>query len=130
VSRHQTLDLPLLPAVAAGGAVGALLRWQLSLAWSPDLPWVTLGINAAGAFLLGVLHAAGRGYLRVPRWARAFVGPGLLAGFTTFSAYALETQELLSSGQVVAGLGYAVATPLCCLLAVEIALRLLPDGRR
>lgn len=133
MSDASPVDSRLLLAVAAGGAVGALLRWSVDLAaptTAGGFPFATLAINVVGAFLLALLHAAGRGYLHLPAMVRGFVGPGLLGGFTTFSAYALQTRDLLASGQPGLAVVYLLATPLGALLAVEAAMRLLPLGRR
>ncbi len=122
-----------LLAVALGGAAGALLRWRLDSAAPAEVgafPVLTLTINVVGAFALALVHASGRSWFRWPAQARAFVGPGLLGGFTTFSAYALQTRDLLAGGHPVAALGYLVATPVAALLAVEVALRVVPGSRR
>ena len=90
--------------VAAGGAMGAILRWAIDAA-APDslFPWPTLGINVVGAFTLALLPA-----LAVVRRSRAValvLGPGLLGGFTTVSAWAGQVRALADSGHVgLAGL--------------------------
>ncbi len=86
-------------AVAAGGAVGAVARYLLVLA-GPDL-LLTLVVNVVGAFLLGRLVAA-----RPGERVRAVVGTGVLGGFTTTSALAVQT--ITSSFPVAAA--YLVAT--------------------
>lgn len=86
--------------VAAGGAAGALLRWGIDTS-APDslLPWPTLAINVAGAFLLAVLPALA--VVRRSRRVALAVGPGLLGGFTTVSAWAGQVRELADTGHVV-----------------------------
>ncbi|GIJ67193.1 fluoride efflux transporter FluC [Virgisporangium ochraceum] len=87
-------------AVAAGGVVGALGRYGLQSAF-PSL-WTTWAINVAGCLLIGALMplVAERPLLQ------PFVGPGVLGGFTTFSAYAVDVQRgaplLYLGGTVVA----------------------------
>ncbi len=81
-------------ALALGGAVGTLLRAGGVALVPPTpggLPWITLGENVLGAFLLGWL--AGLLLVRFPRSAalRDFLLPGLLGSFTTFSALAVDT---------------------------------------
>jgi CrcB protein len=97
-----------LLVVAAGGACGALLRHGIDVA-TPDtlLPWPTLAINVVGAFVLGVLPAfAVLG--RTHRLALA-LGPGLLGGFTTVSAWAGQVRELAATGHAAtAGLYLAL----------------------
>lgn len=117
--------------VAAGGAVGAVLRYAVDTA-APDslLPWPTLAINVVGAFALGLLPALA--VVRRSRRVALAVGPGLLGGFTTVSAWAGQIRHLADSGHVdlaglhlvltlAAGLGAAA-------LGQRIAQRPEPDG--
>ncbi|MCU1432273.1 MAG: LPXTG-motif cell wall anchor domain protein [Actinotalea sp.] len=93
--------------VGLGGAVGGLLRHAFTLA-APDQPtgfgWTVLAVNAVGSFVLGAL-AAGLPPGHAPAWLRPLLGPGLLGGFTTFSAVAHTTALTAGSG----GVGVAVA---------------------
>lgn len=73
--------------MAAGGAVGALLRYALT-ALSPHLG-TTLGINVLGSFLLGLLVSR----RREDPWSRAVLGTGVLGGFTTWSALAVQVVD-------------------------------------
>ena len=91
-------------AVGVGGAIGTLLRHGVNHAaarWiGLGFPWGTFIENVAGCFLMGVaatVFAAKAGV--APEW-RAFIATGLLGGFTTFSAFSLDTAQFLSSGQV------------------------------
>ncbi len=100
----STLRATDLLLVGAGGAAGALLRWSIDTA-APDtaFPWPTLGINVVGAFLLALLPALG--VVRHSRRVALAVGPGVLGGFTTVSAWAGQVRDLADSGQVgLAGL--------------------------
>ena len=110
--------------VALGGAVGAVLRWWLGDLVPSDggFPWTTLAINVSGCFALACLPAAAAVRDR-PRVAAA-LGPGLLGGYTTMSAYAEETRSLLADDRVAAAASYAVGTAAACLLAVLVAERL------
>lgn len=80
-------------AVAAGGALGTLLRWVLVLpapeSGSPVAGWISLGlVNLSGAFLLGLL--AGISARRtLPRWVVAGLGVGVLGSYTSLSAVVL-----------------------------------------
>lgn len=101
--------------VFVGGALGTTVRFLLSAA-VPEvggIPVVTFGINVVGAFLLGWLLEALA--LRGPdeglrRDARLFVGTGILGGFTTYSAFAVDTDGLIASANVGGGILYAAAT--------------------
>jgi len=105
-SRLRSVDLLL---VAAGGAVGALARVGIDTAASDSLfPWPTLAINVVGAFLLGLLPVLAA--VRRSRRVAVALGPGVLGGFTTVSAWAGGVRELAAAGHVgVAGL-YLAAT--------------------
>ncbi|MET0534501.1 MAG: fluoride efflux transporter CrcB [Steroidobacter sp.] len=96
--------------VALGGAVGSVARFKLSgwvLQQSPDwrFPAGTFVVNVIGCFIAGLLAGlAVKQDVFTPE-ARVFLVAGLLGGFTTFSAFGLETLLLLKRGQA----GIAVA---------------------
>lgn len=117
----MTSHLRLTLAVAAGGATGAVARYGVGVC-VPDsaaFPWTTLTINVVGSFLLALLPAVAV-VRRSPAWTAA-LGPGLLGGFTTLSAYAEQTRALLGDDRVVAAGAYVVATLAACLVAVLLA---------
>ncbi len=113
---------PLLLAVAAGGAAGALARWGLTEAFpaEPDsFPWATFAINVVGSLLLALLPA-----LAVARRSRMLtvgLGPGLLGGFTTMSAYSEQSRALLDNGRTGTAMLYLIGTLAACLAAVAVA---------
>jgi len=96
--------MPNLLLVMAGGAIGAALRYGVSLfaahRMTAAFPWGTWLVNLAGGLLagllLGWLIARGGG----ADAARLFVGVGLLGGFTTFSAFSAETAFMILNGQI------------------------------
>ena len=112
----------LLAAVAVGGAAGALARWGLTEAFPSEadaFPWATFAINVAGSFALALLPALAA--VRRSRTLAVGLGPGLLGGFTTLSAYSEQTRALLDAGRTgVAGL-YLLGTLAACLAAVAVA---------
>ncbi|MWV27311.1 fluoride efflux transporter CrcB [Aurantiacibacter rhizosphaerae] len=96
-------------SVALGGGIGALARYQigrlitgwLGIPAISAFPFVTLAVNTIGSLLMGVL--AGwlmRGAPENADQLRLLLGVGLLGGFTTFSAFSLETALLLERGQL------------------------------
>ncbi|MBX2839713.1 MAG: fluoride efflux transporter CrcB [Gammaproteobacteria bacterium] len=109
--------------VALGGALGACLRYGCSvlLAGSDSrFPWATLLVNVAGCamagFLTGWLLARGS---ELPQggWS-LLVFTGILGGFTTFSAFSVETLRLAESGDSAIALLNILANVLGALLAV------------
>lgn len=110
-----------IPAlVALGGGIGAAARHGLTL-WGPAeptaFPWTTLAINTLGCavigFFLGSLAARGRDRPLL----RPFLATGVLGGFTTFSAYALDVHLLLQAGRLLPGTAYLLLTPLIAVAA-------------
>jgi len=115
-------------AVAAGGAVGSVLRYAISQ-WTisrfgPAVPWHTLAINVSGAFALGLLMAfvQSRGQSAEP-W-RLLLGVGLLGGYTTFSTFAFESLELLTQQSAPTALAYALGSVVAGVLAAWLGLTL------
>ena len=112
-----------LAAVAAGGAVGALARWSAGamVPTGDGFPWSTFVVNVVGCFLLALLPTL----LLVRRRPLLLLalGPGVLGGFTTLSAYAEEARALAADGRTGLAAAYVVGTLAACLLAVTVARR-------
>lgn len=94
-------------AIAAGGALGAVLRYGLS-GWVHGLagtrfPWGTLAVNVTGSFLLGLGMAAALSHAGNDLWGRHFWAIGVLGAFTTYSTFSYETVALLEAGDVAGG---------------------------
>jgi CrcB protein len=111
-------------AAAIGSALGGTLRYACGLAaaaWLGDAVWLgTIGINAAGSFVIGWFAGLSAPDGRHPGLAgwRVFVMVGVCGGYTTFSSFSLQTVELLRAGD---GSGAAVNVGLSlvlCLVAV------------
>jgi CrcB protein len=111
----------VLLAVAAGGALGALLRHALTVggADAAGFPWTTFSINVAGAFLLGLLPAAT--WVRRHPLLPPLLGTGMLGGFTTLSTWSEQTRALVDAGEVATAGLYAAGTLAACLAAVALA---------
>jgi CrcB protein len=111
--------------VVAGGAIGTLARYLISVAALPisrSLPWGTIGINILGSFVIGLFGTLTLAHGRFPvsENARLFVMIGLCGGFTTFSSFSLQTLDLLRSGAVVRATVNIVASVALCVGAVAV----------
>ena len=90
-------------AVGAGAAIGAWLRWGLSLWLNPRLvnfPLGTFAANMIGGYLIGLALAHFTQHSDLSPHVRLFVITGFLGGLTTFSTYSAEVVELLQRGEV------------------------------
>jgi CrcB protein len=122
------LSMPPVVLAMVGGAIGAGCRYLASTAalraFGIQFPWGTMGINIAGGFLMGVLVASlsrlGDGG---EPW-RLFLGVGVLGGFTTFSAFSLETWAMIERGQTLPAIAYIGASVLGSVAALALGLTL------
>ena len=113
--------------VGAGGALGAMARYGVAglvgRLWPMSFPLATLFINIAGSVAMGLF--VGMLARITPGWAgdaRLFVAVGILGGFTTFSAFSLETVALLERGEwLLAGL-YVLLSVVVCLVGLYLGL--------
>jgi CrcB protein len=109
--------------VALGSAFGGASRLYVSTLVARGLgtafPWGTLAVNVAGCLLVGALGALFEpsNPLHIREDVRVLLVVGVLGGFTTFSAFSLETLLLVQRGQALAAAGYVVASLALCLLA-------------
>lgn len=115
--------------LAAGGAVGTLARYLISLAalrFSQNLPWGTIGINVLGSFIIGFFGTLTLAHGRYPASenVRLFVMVGVCGGFTTFSSFSLQTLDLLRSGAIARAAVNVVASVTLCVVAVAIGHRI------
>lgn len=116
-----------LGVIAVGGVIGALARQGLWAAFphpAGAFDWTTLGINAGGCGLIGVLMTAVTEVRHAHRLTGPFLGVGVLGGFTTFSTYIIEIQRSVDSGAPQTGLAYLGLTPAAALLAVSAGVSL------
>ena len=93
------MSLAMYAAVAGGGALGAMLRYSVSLLTGAGFfgingPVATLIVNVCGSGLMGLFAGLVAGGLMVPEAWRAFIAIGLLGALTTFSSFALDAGAL------------------------------------
>jgi CrcB protein len=114
--------------VAMGGAIGAAARyalssWLLPYSLSSKFPWPTFAVNVLGCLMAGVLMAVMSKYEWNTPGVRLFLLTGVLGGFTTFSAFGLETFELIKRGEPAMALLYVAASVLAGVAALALAYR-------
>ena len=115
--------------VGVGGFVGSALRYKVHTLFTTNLsgaqfPWSTFTVNILGCFLVGLLGALfERSEISNPQM-RLLLVTGLLGGFTTFSAFGLETMILIRSGNPLFAIINVAASLVVGLLAVWAGLRL------
>ncbi|MEU8897237.1 CrcB family protein [Nocardia sp. NPDC048505] len=123
----------VLVVIALGGALGALGRYGLTLAWpaSPGgFPWAVFTINVAGSFLLGALMVVLTEVRPAHPLTRPFLGVGVLGGFTTFSTYANDFRALLQPATAGTAALYLAGTLIAALLATGCAVVLTRSAAR
>ena len=110
--------------VALGSALGGVARhWCSGVAarlWGESFPWGTIIVNVAGSFVIGLFATltAPDGRVAASSEARLFVMVGLCGGYTTFSAFSLQSLVLARAGEWI-GLGMNIGlSVVLCLAAV------------
>jgi fluoride exporter len=115
--------------VGLGSALGGMARHGASIAilkyFTHPFPLATFLVNVLGSFCIGVLAAAGASTLTTSEHWRLFLSTGFLGGFTTFSAFSLQSIQLLKAGQPALALIYIVASVATCLLGTWLAFAIL-----
>ncbi|WP_101696819.1 fluoride efflux transporter CrcB [Clostridium minihomine] len=107
--------------VGVGGCIGSICRYLLGLAFlsvSAMFPVNTLLINLLGSAVIGAISEFSPKITPLNPNLLLFLTTGICGGFTTFSTFSLETVNLLEKGRMVAGLGYAAASVVLCLIGV------------
>ena len=109
--------------IALGGALGSVARYWAGVWAAPlsqELPWGTIGINVIGSCLIGFIATLTLpgGRLPAPEWVRLFLMTGVCGGFTTFSAFSLQTLDLLRIGALDRAFVNIAGSVLLCLAAV------------
>ncbi|MEO7201459.1 MAG: CrcB family protein [Candidatus Tumulicola sp.] len=123
------MKLGAFAAVAAGGAIGSMLRYAVAIVMverlGPGFPWHTALINVAGSFCIGVIAAYAQSSTGLSPYVGAFLTIGVLGGFTTFSTFSFDTVTLLSESPALA-VAYCVGS---VVLGVLAAIAGLAGGR-
>jgi CrcB protein len=118
--------MPNLLLVMLGGAIGAGFRYNLGRValhnLGPAFPWGTWIVNLLGGLLMGILAGilARDGSADEP--LRIFLGIGVLGGFTTFSAFSLDTVNLIQRGDLVTAGAYMLSSVVGSILLLFVGL--------
>jgi CrcB protein len=114
-----------------GAGIGGALRHGVNVGCArvcgTAFPWGTLTVNVLGSFIMGALAGwlafkAGEGWSQP---LRLFLTTGILGGFTTFSAFSLDTVLIWERGQAGLALGYVVASALLSIAGLAAGLGLI-----
>jgi CrcB protein len=128
--RHAGISLrrarpAVLGAIWLGGALGSAARHGLAqlLPFRDGFPWATFWANIAGSLALGLVLTLILERFPPSRYLRPFVATGFLGAFTTYSAFAVETDRLARQGRVGLGVLYAAGSLVAGYLAVWVGMR-------
>lgn len=114
--------IPTLAAVVVGCAIGALVRFEVSRriadCFGDAFPWGTLAVNIIGCLAAGVLLVLIDASAS-PAWV-AFLGAGVLGGYTTVSSFSLETVLMFRRGRSTHAVAYVAASLFGCIAAAGL----------
>lgn len=124
--------------IAVGGALGSMARYWtggvVARHVGEAFPWGTLIINVAGSFIIGFFAAISgpEGRIHAGVDGRLFVMAGFCGGFTTFSAFSLQTLDLMQKGEWLSAGANIAGSVVLCLIGVwlgHVAATVLNAGR-
>ena len=115
--------------VALGGAIGSVLRYGtgalvLHHVGTAHFPWGTFTVNVLGCAIAGLLGGLGEHFNFLTADVRLFLFSGFLGGFTTFSAFGVETIALVERGELALAATYVLLSVACGLAALWVALKI------
>lgn len=106
--------------VGLGGALGAILRYSISLLpLKSSFPFLTLITNIIGAFVIGIVVGLFEKHYLSSN-INLFLKTGVCGGFTTFSTFSLETLTLLENGMPSIAMIYAFVSIIGCVIGVYL----------
>ena len=118
--------------VFLGAGIGGVLRHGVNVGsarlWGYGFPFGTFIVNVVGSFLMGLLAGYFAFRPGVDQHVRLFLTTGILGGFTTFSAFSLDTALLIERHAYSLAAGYAVGSVVASVSALFFGLALLRGG--
>ncbi|HET7669795.1 MAG TPA: fluoride efflux transporter CrcB [Burkholderiales bacterium] len=126
------MDTKSILLVALGGGLGSIARhllsgWVLHRAVAQPFPAGTFLVNIIGCFAVGLLAGLAVKHEFFSASTRLFLFTGIAGGFTTFSAFGLETFHLLRKGDLGIAAGYVTLSVLVGLLVVWVGFVAIPQ---
>ncbi len=116
--------MPPLFLVMLGGAIGAGFRYHVAMValrnMGPGFPWGTWIVNLLGGLLMGILAGTVARDAQGSEPLRLFLGVGVLGGFTTFSAFSLESYNMLVRGDGALAAAYAISSVVGAILLLGV----------
>lgn len=117
-----------LLAIAAGGSIGAVMRYLVSTgiySWlGRGFPYGTLVVNVLGSLAMGLLYELFLQRLSISPEVRAALLVGFLGAFTTFSTFSIETINLIEQGDLLKAVTNMLASVILCVLAAWCGLQM------
>ncbi|HYR33752.1 MAG TPA: fluoride efflux transporter CrcB [Burkholderiales bacterium] len=119
--------------VALGGAIGSVLRYEVGAlvlrhSLNAQFPYGTFTVNVLGCLVAGVLAGLGERYAFLTADVRLLLFTGFLGGFTTFSAFGVETVALIERGAWTMAVTYVGLSVLCGVAVLWAAVKLAGVG--
>lgn len=118
--------MPIALGIAVFGALGALARYGVDglsrQRLGTGFPWGTFTVNVVGSLAIGLVFALVLGRADVPDWLKLSLTTGFLGGFTTFSAFSLQTHRLLAEGAYGLAAAYVAGSVAAGLAAVGVGI--------
>jgi CrcB protein len=115
-------------AVGLGGAIGAVCRYLLSSGvaqvMGTQFPWGIMLVNIIGGLAMGLITEVGAQSAQLPLELKTFLTTGILGGFTTFSAFSLETMSMWERGEAAGAAAYVAASVVLSLIGLVAGMAL------
>lgn len=110
----------IIAMVAAGGAIGSVVRYAVSTLQSPTVafPYAIFAVNISGGFLMGIVTALLGLRFNVSSETQAFLTTGILGGYTTFSTFSLQSALLIERHDFVTATSYVIGSAILSILAL------------
>jgi CrcB protein len=111
----------IVAAVAAGGAIGSVVRYFVAQVQGPTwtgFPYGIFLVNVSGGLVMGILTELMALRLNVSPEIRAFLTTGVMGGYTTFSTFSLESALLIQRGQMVTASSYVLGSAVLSIVAL------------